>query len=61
MSASHARRRKQLLARKKEQQAPDGDAVSAQLQKLLADEALSEEATAYEALQILPTLLLWRF
>jgi hypothetical protein len=52
MSASHARRRKQLLARKKEQQAPDGDAVSAQLQKLLADEALSEEATAYEALQL---------
>eukprot|EP00980_Cylindrotheca_fusiformis_P025330 scaffold13478_cov132-Cylindrotheca_fusiformis.AAC.23 len=52
MSAAAARRRKQLLARKKEQEASDGDAVSAQLKKLLADEALSEEATAYEALQL---------
>lgn len=52
MSAAAARRRKQLLARKQQQAASDGDAVAAQLQKLLADEALSEEATAYEALQL---------
>ncbi|CAJ1933768.1 unnamed protein product [Cylindrotheca closterium] len=52
MSAAAARRRKQLLARKKQQQESAGDAVAAQLQKLLADDSLSEEATAYEALQL---------
>jgi len=59
MSAAAARRRKQLLARKKrqEEEAAAGndalDPVSAQLQKLLEDpEALAEEATAYEALQL---------
>lgn len=59
MSAAAARRRKQLLARKKQQEeaAASGndalDPVSAQLQKLLDDpEALAEEATAYEALQL---------
>ena len=51
MSAAAARRRKQLLARK-QQEASDGDAVAAQLQKLLEDDGLSEEATAYEALQL---------
>jgi hypothetical protein len=51
MSAAAARRRKQLMARKKQQEA-DGDAVSVQLQKLLEDDGLSEEATAYEALQL---------
>jgi hypothetical protein len=53
MSAAAARRRKQLLARKNKQQdeSPE-DAVSAQLQKLLVDEQLHEEATAYEALQL---------
>jgi len=60
MSAAAARRRKQLMARKKQQEeaAVAGknalDPVSAQLQKLLVDEpeALAEEATAYEALQL---------
>eukprot|EP00526_Cylindrotheca_closterium_P030121 CAMPEP_0113658154 /NCGR_PEP_ID=MMETSP0017_2-20120614/31525_1 /TAXON_ID=2856 /ORGANISM="Cylindrotheca closterium" /LENGTH=383 /DNA_ID=CAMNT_0000572323 /DNA_START=55 /DNA_END=1206 /DNA_ORIENTATION=+ /assembly_acc=CAM_ASM_000147 len=52
MSAAAARRRKQLLARKKQQQESAGDAVAAQLQKLLADDSLSEESTAYEALQL---------
>lgn len=59
MSAAVARRRKQLLARKKQQEeaaAAGNDAldpVSAQLQKLLENpEALAEEATAYEALQL---------
>jgi hypothetical protein len=54
MSASAARRKKQLLARKKQQQEAESetDAVSAQLQKLLQDDALSEEATAYDALQL---------
>lgn len=54
MSAAAARRRKQLLARKQQQEAASSsaDAVSAQLQKLLAEETLSEEATAYEALQL---------
>lgn len=52
MSAAAARRRKQLLARKKQQQESAGDAVSAQLQKLLADDSLSDESTAYEALQL---------
>ena len=52
MSAAAARRRKQLLARKKQQEASEKDAVSAQLEKLLQDEGLSEEATAYEALQL---------
>jgi Golgi to ER traffic protein 4 len=54
MSAAAARRRKQLLTRK--QQAADGgngdDPVAAQLIKLLEDESLSEESTAYEALQL---------
>jgi hypothetical protein len=50
MSAAAARRRKQLLERKKQAQDP----VSAQLQKMLVDEpeALADEATAYEALQL---------
>lgn len=56
MSAAAARRRKQLLARKKAQEEAaantDLDPVSAQLQKLLQDETLKEEATAYEALQL---------
>jgi len=60
MSAAAARRRKQILARKKQQEeaviaGKDAlDPVSAQLQKLLKDdpEALAEEATAYEALQL---------
>ncbi|KAL3943557.1 MAG: hypothetical protein SGBAC_002374 [Bacillariaceae sp.] len=52
MSAAAARRRKQLLARKKAQQESGADAVAAQLQKLLEDDSLSEEATAYEALQL---------
>lgn len=61
MSAAAARRRKQLLARKKQQEEDsaaggDGglDPVAAQLQKLLTDdpEALADEATAYEALQL---------
>lgn len=60
MSAAAARRRKQLLARKKQQEeaAAAGkdalDPVSAQLRKLLEEEpeALAEEATAYEALQL---------
>lgn len=60
MSAAAARRRKQILARKKQQEQAviagkeALDPVSAQLQKLLKDdpEALAEEATAYEALQL---------
>jgi hypothetical protein len=54
MSAAAARRRKQLVARKKAQEEAAGevDPVSAQLQKLLHDEDLKEEATAYEALQL---------
>jgi hypothetical protein len=60
MSAAAARRRKQLMARKKQQDEACSvgkdalDPVSAQLQKLLTDEpeALAEEATAYEALQL---------
>ena len=52
MSAAAARRRKQLLARKKQQEASGVDAVAAQLQKLLEDDGLSEESTAYEALQL---------
>jgi hypothetical protein len=54
MSAAAARRRKQLLARKKAQEeaAAEVDPVSAQLQKLLQDEDLKEEAIAYEALQL---------
>ncbi|KAG7356968.1 DUF410 domain containing protein [Nitzschia inconspicua] len=60
MSAAAARRRKQLMARKKQQEeaAASGkdalDPVSAQLQKLLVEEpeALADEATAYEALQL---------
>jgi hypothetical protein len=50
MSAAAARRRKQLLARQKE--ANQEDAVSAQLNKLLASDELGEEAVAYEALQL---------
>lgn len=54
MSAAAARRRKQLLARKQAQEeaAAEADPVSAQLQKLLHDEDLKEEANAYEALQL---------
>lgn len=60
MSAAAARRRKQLMARKKQKDeaAAAGkealDPVSVQLQRLLVDEpeALAEEATAYEALQL---------
>src|SRR5688500_7702614 len=53
MSAAAARRRKQLLARKQVQDTEaEGDGVALQLQKLLKDEQLSEEATAYEALQL---------
>ena len=54
MSAAAARRRKQLLARKQQKQADadSGDAISDQLVKLLEDDGLSEEATAYEALQL---------
>jgi hypothetical protein len=54
MSASAARRRKQLLARQKQKEAAEGadDPVAAQLKKLLEDEGLGEEATAYEALQL---------
>jgi len=54
MSAAAARRRKQLLARKKAQEeaAAEADPVSAKLKKLLEDEDLKEEATAYEALQL---------
>lgn len=54
MSAAAARRRKQLLARKKAQEeaAAEIDPVSAKLEKLLNDEDLKEEATAYEALQL---------
>lgn len=54
MSAAAARRRKQLMARKKAQAeaAGEADPVSAKLQKLLEDEDLKEEATAYEALQL---------
>lgn len=50
MSAAAARRRKQLLARQKE--ANQEDAVSAQLNKLLASDNLGEEEVAYEALQL---------
>lgn len=64
MSAAAARRRKQLQARKKQQEeaaAAGNDAldpVSAQLQKLLEDpEALAEEATAYEALQLAQSVI----
>lgn len=52
MSAAAARHRKQLLARKKQKQESAGDAISAQLQKLLADDSLSDESSAYEALQL---------
>jgi hypothetical protein len=60
MSAAAARRRKQIMARKKQQEEAASvgqavlDPVSVQLQKLLTDqpEALVEEATAYEALQL---------
>ena len=64
MSAAAARRRKQLLARKKQQEeaAASGndalDPVSAQLQKLMEDpEALAQEATAYEALQLAQSII----
>mmetsp|Transcript_15753 Transcript_15753/g.21889 ORF Transcript_15753/g.21889 Transcript_15753/m.21889 type:complete len:400 (+) Transcript_15753:208-1407(+) len=49
MSAAAARRRKQLQARKKND---DQDAVNLRLQELLASEDLGDEATAYEALQL---------
>eukprot|EP00934_Nitzschia_sp_Nitz4_P000200 Nitzschia sp. Nitz4//scaffold9_size221794//134116//135285//NITZ4_001363-RA/size221794-processed-gene-0.335-mRNA-1//-1//CDS//3329561052//200//frame0 len=52
MSAAAARRRKQLLARKKEAEATNLDPVSARLQQLLEGQDLKEEATAYEALQL---------
>ena len=54
MSAAAARRRKQLLARiqQKTTEVETGDAISDQLVKLLDDDGLSEESTAYEALQL---------
>lgn len=52
MSAAAARRRKQLKARAAANSGAENDPIQLRLDALLQDPALSEEAVAYEALQL---------